>query len=54
MGPMLGSRPKHRLAWSQCDCGCLAESRSRKIERRIQRSVEKAEVARMIQEEVAQ
>lgn len=39
---MLGSRTKHKLAWSQCDCGCRAGSNSRKAERRIQRSVEKA------------
>jgi len=45
---MLGARPKHRLPWSQCDCGCRAGSRSRKAERRIQRKIEKAEVRRQI------
>jgi predicted adenine nucleotide alpha hydrolase (AANH) superfamily ATPase len=40
--PMLGSRVTTRLPWSQCHCGCLAGARSRKAERRAQRSVEKA------------
>lgn len=48
---MLGSRPKHRLPWSQCDCGCLAGSRSRKAERRIQRKVEKVAVRKQIEED---
>lgn len=50
---MLGNRTKHKLAWSQCDCGCRAGSRSRKAERRIQRKVEKAEVQRTIAQEWA-
>lgn len=41
--PMLGKRTKHKLPWSQCDCGCRAGSQIRKIERRIQRKVEKNE-----------
>ena len=53
MATMLGSRTKHKLPWSQCDCGCRAGSTSRKAERRIQRKVEKAEVRRQIAQEWA-
>jgi len=51
MATMLGDRTKHKLPWSQCDCGCRAGSRSRKAERRIQRKVEKLEVRRQIEVE---
>jgi len=50
---MLGKYTKHKLPWSQCDCGCRAGSRSRKDERRIQRKVEKAVVRKHIAAELA-
>lgn len=53
MSPMLGKRTKTKLAWSQCDCGCRAGSRSRKAERRIQRKADKAQAQREIAQEWA-
>ena len=53
MTHMLGKRTKHKLPWSQCDCGCRAGSRSRKIERRLQRKAEKLEVQQTIAQQWA-
>jgi hypothetical protein len=52
MATMLGARTTTKLPWSQCNCGCLAGSRSRKAERQIQRSREKAAVRKEINQEM--
>lgn len=40
-GKMLGRRIHKRLPWSQCNCGCMAGSRSRRMERRAEKHREK-------------
>lgn len=47
-GKMTGRRIHNLQPWSQCHCGCLAGSRSRKAERRSQKRADKAAVRREI------
>jgi len=48
MTPLMGSRIKNVLPWSQCHCGCGAGSKARKAERRQKRRIEKNEWKREV------